>query len=130
MMKMVEHRRWARVFIYVTLAGLVVWALFSYQRQADRDRGQTRQLKRQTAQLKRQTRQLAGAVEQNDTARRALCALRRERRQEVRQGVRFLKNHPDGAFGFTASEIKKNVADKRVTLKALSILHCDPKEDS
>jgi type II secretory pathway pseudopilin PulG len=128
-MKAIEQRRWLRTAIYICLALLMAGLILSYNDQRSRDHRQALQLKEQTRQLKQQTRQLAAAVEENDTARQALCALRRDRRKEVAQGEQFLKRNPEGAFGFTAAEIRKSLDEKRTTLKALSILHCNPKEE-
>jgi hypothetical protein len=54
----------------------------------------------------------------------ALCALRNEASTRVTEGQNFLKQHPDGAFGFTQAQLQKSVDDSIATVTALNQVDC------
>lgn len=58
------------------------------------------------------------------TTQKALCQFRGDLTSRVVGGEKFLKAHPDGAFGISADEIQTQLDNQRRTVKALSILSC------
>lgn len=54
----------------------------------------------------------------------SLCAIRAEAQNRVSEGNKFLLQHPDGAFGFTAQDIRSSIDDSLSTVQALDNLNC------
>lgn len=64
------------------------------------------------------------SLTQSDQNTRALCAIRHQAEQQVTQGQAFLKSHPNGAFGFTATQIQANINNSLDEKNALSEIGC------
>lgn len=55
---------------------------------------------------------------------RALCALRHDVEERVRQGTAFLRSHPQGLPGFPAGAIRVSISNSARTVRVLSGLQC------
>jgi hypothetical protein len=55
---------------------------------------------------------------------RALCALRGDLEDRVRQTDKFLAKHPEGFAGIPAATLRTNANGQRRTIRALSNLKC------
>lgn len=71
-------------------------------------------------------RQLRSFDSRQKTVEVGVCALRDDLRKRVREGEKFLAQHPQGAFGFTAAQIRSSVAGERRTISALAGVSCPP----
>lgn len=54
----------------------------------------------------------------------AICALSSDLEQRTEGSRDFLRKHPNGAFGFSASSIRESVLNQERTIDALSIVNC------
>ena len=60
----------------------------------------------------------------SDQNRESLCALRADLQARVDGGVKFLAQHPHGAFGFKPREIRDSITNQQRTVQALRGLDC------
>jgi hypothetical protein len=54
----------------------------------------------------------------------ALCTLRADLQTRVSQSELFLADHPQGAFGFTPTQIRQQIQNQQNTIDSLEPLHC------
>lgn len=54
----------------------------------------------------------------------ALCALKIDSQNRLSQGQAFLKTHPDGALGFTKSQLQQDINNSITTRNALNTVNC------
>jgi hypothetical protein len=99
------------------LAGSMVLSALALKAGQQRDE----QLARQAAALRDQgtfVKRLAAG------SNRALCALRGDLENRVRQTDKFLHDHPRGIPGIPAATLRTNANGQRRTIRALSNLRC------
>lgn len=54
----------------------------------------------------------------------ALCTFRDDLQKRYDEGVKFLKDHPNGIPGISAEEIQNSLKNEKTTLDSLSSLNC------
>jgi len=54
----------------------------------------------------------------------ALCAFRNDLRERINSAEKFLRQHPQGAFGISADTIEMGVQDELSTIQALAVVRC------
>lgn len=101
----------------VLLAGSMVLSALAIQAGQQRDD----QLARQAAVLRAQAVSLKRLASDSS---RALCALRGDLEDRVRQTDKFLRKHPEGFAGIPAATLRTNANGQRRTIHALSNLKC------
>lgn len=63
---------------------------------------------------------------QGHEAHAAICTLKADYRTRIRQGKRFLRDHPSGIPGIKVGVIRAAVTNETRTLNALRPVHCRP----
>jgi len=64
------------------------------------------------------------AKDQADTNHAALCAFKVDLAARIDQGQQFLRKHPEGAFGFSAAQIKLQLENQQRTYRSFSSVDC------
>lgn len=59
-----------------------------------------------------------------DQAHHAICALRAERVQGIKNARRFLEEHPKGIPGITRADIQRSIATQKQTVRAFRFADC------
>lgn len=67
-----------------------------------------------------------GLARDGKEAHDAICVLKADYRERIREGVAFLREHPDGIPGIKVGVIKQSVKNQRQTLHALGKVRCKP----
>lgn len=108
--KVIVLRRWqvASAFVALTAAFVAMGVILGVQVGHNRDAiRRVRQLERLGAQ-----------------AHVALCTFKADLRERVRDGRRFLADHPDGFAGITAATIRQSLTNQQKTVDSLAELEC------
>lgn len=59
-------------------------------------------------------------------SRQVQCGVKQDKQRQVAAGKRFLKQHPNGAFGFTEGQIRLSIAEGEATVESMSVIDCPP----
>jgi len=63
-------------------------------------------------------------IEENTTTRAAVCVLRADLAQRVKEADKFLRDHPDGALHLEPDVIRDSIRNQRRTINALANIDC------
>lgn len=61
---------------------------------------------------------------EGNTTTNAICALRTDLESRTKQGKEYVKDHPHGIAGISASSIKESIHNQERSIKALGNLSC------
>jgi hypothetical protein len=96
----IRHQTWATVTLFLLLAALgIVGYIDASNRRADLAR-------------------------ESDRTNAALCTFVGDLQRRIKSSEDFLRDHPHGAFGFSAGTIRQGLENQRRTVMSLSGLGC------
>lgn len=62
----------------------------------------------------------------SDHLKLAICTLRHDRQRAVKDGERWLNEHPHGIPGITATDVERNIKLQLETIRAFRFAGCPP----
>lgn len=98
---------WLTVVMYLVMAGLVFWV--RHDGQVKRD------------QIAAQAHNAAAIAKEERTG---TCTLKKDLRQRVRSGEKFLHDNPHGTGGITVAVIQTSIHNAKHTLHSLRAVNC------
>ncbi len=116
-MKEVSFRRWEIVTAFLFNVAAIVVVAILLNNAIDTNQKQARQNKQNIAAI-------AKLAEDGKQAHDSICTLKGDFKRRVRESNTFLKKHPNGIDGISATDIQRSISGTRRTIKALSKVQC------